>query len=68
MMTTMLPSAIPNPIPSVIYCIDKSDHPTELAAFHVHPIRGFLPPQDPVTQLPTYYTAWERPLPICLRY
>ncbi|MEZ4868194.1 MAG: hypothetical protein R3C14_43100 [Caldilineaceae bacterium] len=55
MMKTMLPSTIP----STIHCSDKSDHPTELTAFHVDPIRGFLPPQDPVTQLPTYYTAWE---------
>lgn len=55
MMKTMLA----NTIPSTIHCIDNSDHRTELTTFHVDPIRGFLPPQDPVTQLSTYYAPWE---------
>ncbi|MEZ4736017.1 MAG: hypothetical protein R3E79_53695 [Caldilineaceae bacterium] len=51
MIKTLLPTTIP--------CISEFDHPDELAAFHVEAIRGFLPPQDPVTQLPIYYAPWE---------
>ena len=31
-----------------------------LVDFHVDPERGFLPAQDPIEQLPAYYTQWEQ--------
>lgn len=45
--------------PTTIHGIREFDHPNELAVFYVDPIRGFLPPQDPITELPTYYAPWE---------
>jgi indoleamine 2,3-dioxygenase len=41
-----------------------------LAAFQVDPVRGFVPAQDPVEQLPAVFEAWERlgrELPALLR-
>ena len=32
----------------------------ELARFDVDPVRGFLPPEDPLDQLPAPWTAWDR--------
>lgn len=40
-------------------------HLTEmLADFSVDPVRGFLPAQDPVRQLPAYYAPWERTITV----
>ena len=33
---------------------------TDLASYDVDPVRGFLPAQDPLTQLPAPFAEWDR--------
>jgi len=43
-----------------MYVVDQIKRNKSLAAFQVDPVRGFLPAQDPLEQLPAYYTPWEQ--------
>jgi indoleamine 2,3-dioxygenase len=31
----------------------------KLANYQIDPVRGFLPAEDPLEQLPSYFTSWE---------